>query len=100
MRMHRGSSKGAGAGPPPPGHLPLSASAPVAIAVEVEVARAGRSAVQVLEVPAGTLVKELVRSVGEAPEGSAVLVDGVSVPLDAPVDRPVRLVVVPTFSGG
>jgi sulfur carrier protein ThiS len=98
MRMHRGSSKGAGAGRPPPEHLPLSASAPVP--VEVEVARAGRAAVHVREVAPGTLVKEVVRSVGEAPEGSAVLIDGVSVPLDTPVDRPLRLVVVPTFSGG
>ena len=30
----------------------------------------------------------------------AVTIDGVSVPLDLPVERAVRLVVVPTFSGG
>jgi len=41
-----------------------------------------------------------VRQVGLAPEGTSVLVDGVSVPLDLPIERPVRLVVVPTFSGG
>ena len=98
MRMHRGSSKGAGARPPPPEHLPLSASA--LLAVQVEVARAGRSSDHAREVAPGTLVKEVVRSVGEAPEGCAVLIDGVSVPLDTPLDRPVRLVVVPTFSGG
>ena len=98
MRMHRGSSKGAGGAPPPPGRLPLSASRTVT--VEVEIARAGRSRVVRRRVPVGTLVKELVRSVGAAPEGSAVLVDGTSVPLDALVDAPVRLVVVPTFSGG
>jgi sulfur carrier protein ThiS len=98
MRMHRGSSKGPGAVPPPPEPLPLSASGTVA--VEVEVARAGRPSVHLHRVRAGTLVKELVRAVGEAPEGSAVLLDGVPVPLDLPLERPVRLVVVPTFSGG
>jgi sulfur carrier protein ThiS len=96
--MHRGSSKGAGAARPAPEPLPLSASATVS--VEVEVARGPSPSVQVRAVAPGTRVKELVRSVGEAPEGSAVLIDGVSVPLDTPVDRPVRLVVVPTFSGG
>jgi sulfur carrier protein ThiS len=98
MRMHRGSSKGTGAGHPAPEHLPLSASATVR--VEVEVARAGASSVHSREVAVGTLVKELVRSVGEAPEGSAVLVEGVSIPLDTPVETSMRLVVVPTFSGG
>jgi sulfur carrier protein ThiS len=98
MRMHRGSSKGAGAASPAPEHLPLSASE--GFRVEVEVARAGRTVLHERTVVAGTLVKQLVRSVGEAPEGSAVLVDGVSVPLDLPIDAPVRLVVVPTFSGG
>ena len=98
MRMHRGSSKGARAKAPAPGHLPLSASAQ--FEVEVEVARAGRSTVHARRVAAGTLVKEVVRAVGEAPEGSAVLVDSVSIPLDSPIDRPLRLVVIPTFSGG
>ena len=81
-----------------PEHLPLSASPDVR--VEVEVARAGRSVVHERRVAPGTLVKQVVRSVGEAPEGAAVLVDGVSVPLDTPIDAPLRLVVVPTFSGG
>ena len=98
MRMHRGSSKGAGDGRPPPEPLPLSASA--TIRVEVEVARARDSVLHSREVAPGTLVKEVVRSVGQAPEGTAVLVDGISIPLDTPVDRPVHLVVVPTFSGG
>ena len=98
MRMHRGSSKGSGLDGPPPESLPLSASA--SVSVEVEVVRARGSQVHARTVRAGTLVKELVRSVGEAPEGSAALVDGMSVPLDTPVDRPLRLVVVPTFSGG
>ena len=98
MRMHRGSSKGERAPSPSPEHLPLSASA--SISVEVEVARAAGSAVHRRRVARGTLVKELVRSVGQAPEGAAVLVDGIPIPLDTPVDRPLRLVVVPTFSGG
>ena len=98
MRMHRGSSKGGRGSHPPPEALPLSASSPVP--VEVEVARARPSVVRRQSVPPGTLVKEVVRSVGEAPEGSAVLIDGVSVPLDTPIDRPLRLVIVPTFSGG
>jgi sulfur carrier protein ThiS len=98
MRMHRGSSKGERAPRPSPEHLPLSASAEVT--VEVEVARAKGPALHTRSVRVGTLVKEVVRSVGEAPEGTAVLVEGVSVPLDTPIDRAVRLVVVPTFSGG
>jgi sulfur carrier protein ThiS len=98
MRMHRGSSKGTGAGRPGPERLPLSASATVT--VEVEIARGGGAPLRILSVRAGTTVKELVRSLGEAPEGSAVLVGGVSVPLDTPLDGPVRLTVVPTFSGG
>ena len=98
MRMHRGSSKGTGQGGPAPELLPLSASAPVRI--EVEIARAARSVVVARSVPRGTLVKQVVRDVGEAPEGSAVLIDGRSVPLDTPIVAPLRLVVVPTFSGG
>ena len=70
------------------------------VTVEVEVARPRSPEVLTRDVPAGTLVKELVRAAGQSPEGVAVLIDGVSVPLDLPVDRPLRLVVVPTFSGG
>jgi sulfur carrier protein ThiS len=98
MRMHRGSSKGAGGPTPPPEALPLSASG--AIGIEVEVARAGRTRHRHLAVAPGTLVKELVRATGASPEGVAVLVDGRSIPLDTPLERPVRLVIVPTFSGG
>lgn len=98
MRMHRGSSKGVGAAAPAPEHLPLSAS-PLLL-VEVEVARAGSAREYRYEVPHGTLVKDVVRRAGEAPEGSAVLVNGRSVPLDTPLSGPTRLTVVPTFSGG
>ena len=98
MRMHRGSSKGGGASRPPPEHLPLSASA--SVDVQVEVARAGPTTVRSLTVPVGTLVKELVRAVGESPEGCAVLVEGVSQPMDLAVRTPAHFVIVPTFSGG
>jgi len=98
MRMHRGSSKGSGDRTPLPEPLPLSASS--AVSVTVEVVRAARSATYERHVAPGTLIRSVVRSVGEAAEGSAVLVDGTSVPLDTPITAPLRLVVVPTFSGG
>jgi len=53
-----------------------------------------------LRVAPGTPVRELLKRVGEAPEGCAVLWDDTPLPLDTPVERAVRLVVVPTFSGG
>jgi sulfur carrier protein ThiS len=95
--MHRGSSKAGRGAPPAADNLPLSAPS---LTVEVEVARGGRSHIRVLALAHGTKVREAVRQVGLAPEGTSVLVDGVSVPLDLPIERPVRLVVVPTFSGG
>jgi sulfur carrier protein ThiS len=98
MRMHRGSSKGGGADAPPPETLPLSASPPLTVVVEV--ARGGRSTVRTLSVAPGTLVRSVVREVGHAPEGSAVLRENVSIPLDTPIEQSCRLVVVPTFSGG
>ncbi|HTP55639.1 MAG TPA: hypothetical protein VML53_03105 [Thermoplasmata archaeon] len=48
----------------------------------------------------GTLVRDAIRAVAGSPEGCAVLLDGVPIPLDLPVDRPMSLVIVPTFSGG
>ncbi len=99
MRMHRGSSKGEAAERRSPETLPLSASRP-SIEVVVEVARAGRPEIRREEVLPGTTVRELLRRIGRAPEGCAVLVDEVSVPLDLPLEHAVRLVVVPTFSGG
>jgi len=53
-----------------------------------------------MEVAPGTLVREVVRRIGLAPEGTAVLLDGAPVPLDQPLDREGKIVVVPTFSGG
>ena len=98
MRMHRGSSKGDGSHGLSPEALPLSASAEVEIVVEL--VRAGRSRQVVRSVPRGTRVRALLRELGEFAEGSAVLVDGRSIPLDSPLEVPVRLMVVPTFSGG
>jgi sulfur carrier protein ThiS len=69
--------------------------------VELLVERAGRATPpRVVWVATGTKVRVILRESGHAPEGSAVLVDGVSIPLDTPVERPVRLTILPTFSGG
>jgi sulfur carrier protein ThiS len=62
--------------------------------------RAGRSRSVSLDVAYGTLVRAVVRAAGEAPEGCAVLVGGTPTPLDTPIELPLRLTVVPTFSGG
>jgi len=66
----------------------------------VELTRAGRTSVRRVEVPRGTLVRVALKQLGEAPEGSAVLLGDTPIPLDTPLDGPTRLVVVPTFSGG
>jgi sulfur carrier protein ThiS len=99
MRMHRGSSKGARRSRPAPETLPLSVSGS-SLAVTVEVARAGSSVVHHLDVAPGSLVREALHRIGLHPEGSAVLLAGTSIPLDTPLTEPVRLLVVPTFSGG
>lgn len=99
--MHRGSSKGAGRPRSVPETLPLSASPPPLVEVEISVARGTRQGPrQVVSVAPGTLVRAVVRQLGHSPEGCAVLQDGVAIPLDTPIERPVRLIVVPTFSGG
>ena len=97
--MHRGSSKGGRGGPPPPGSLPLSAS-PGSLSVVLEVTRGGSVERHRLRVVPGTMVRAALLRVGQAPEGCAVLIDDVPVPLDTVLDRPIRLTVVPTFSGG
>ena len=100
MRMHRGSSKD-GRGPPPAtGSLPLSASPPPELEVVLELTRGGGTDLRSVRVPAGTRLRTVLKGLGLAAEGSAVLLDGVSVPLDLSIDRPLRLTVVPTFSGG
>jgi len=70
------------------------------IEITVEIARAGQRREMVLELQEGTLVRAAVRAAGCAPEGCAVLVDGVSVPRDLPLRAATRLTIVPTFSGG
>jgi sulfur carrier protein ThiS len=99
MRMHRGSSKGGRSTDRPPETLPLSAS-PRTVPVVIELTRGGSVRRVELTVPIGTPVRTLLREVGQRAEGSAVLIDDTPVPLDTPVEGPVRLVVVPTFSGG
>jgi sulfur carrier protein ThiS len=98
--MHRGSSKGARETARAPEILPLSASPPPRVAVVIEITRGASVRRRRLRVPVGTPVRSILRSAGLAPEGSAVLIDETPVPLDLLVERPLRLVVVPTFSGG
>jgi sulfur carrier protein ThiS len=100
MRMHRGSSKDARDQPRTAGNLPLSASPPATVSVVVEVARAGHVTRHRIRVVTGSLVRAAVKQVGQAPEGSAVLVDGTPIPLDTPIEGPMVITVVPTFSGG
>jgi sulfur carrier protein ThiS len=97
--MHRGSSKEARGAPRASESLPLSAS-PALVTVVVDVTRGGSVERRRIRVPSGTTVRAVLRRAGHAPEGSAVLVGGTSVPLDQPIDGPTRLTVVPTFSGG
>ena len=99
MRMHRGSSKGSPGRAPLPETLPLSASPPT-VEIELEFVRGSGSVVRRLEVAPGTPVRAALRSLGVAAEGSAVFDADRSLPLDTPLDRPRKLRVVSTFSGG
>jgi sulfur carrier protein ThiS len=99
MRMHRGSSKGTDGPPSVPGSLPLSASSRV-VAVELEFVRGSGSVLRTVEVPAGTPIRAILRSLGVAAEGSAVFDHDRSIPLDTRLEGPRRLRVVSTFSGG
>ncbi len=97
--MHRGSSKGAGSAGPTSETLPLSApDSPVLVIIELT--RGASVDRRELTVARGTPVRTVLRSIGQAPEGSAVLVDDTPIPLDTPVEGPTRLTVVATFSGG
>jgi sulfur carrier protein ThiS len=98
--MHRGSSKGDRAGPRTPGILPLSASALPSVPVTVDLTRGTSVERRQLTVVAGTPVRAVLRLLGRAAEGSAVLVGDTPIPLDTPLDRPIVLTVLPTFSGG
>ncbi len=100
MRMHRGSSKDVRGLPPTTGSLPLSASPSSEVAVVLEVTRAGSVERHEVRVPQGAPLRLALRRGGLAAEGSAVLLEGISVPLDLPIERPARFTVVPTFSGG
>ena len=99
MRLHRGSSKDARGPSPATGSLPLSAS-PGSVPVDIEVVRSGRNRKLRFEVAPGTHVRAVVRLTGESPEGCAVLSGETPVPLDTPIEGPVKLMVIPTFSGG
>ena len=100
MRMHRGSSKGADAKSARPETLPLSASSPPKIRIEFEITRAARSETIQVETAPGTLLRTVLHSIGQAPEGCAVLEGDRPIPLDTPLEHSVHLVLVPTFSGG
>jgi sulfur carrier protein ThiS len=97
--MHRGSSKGARNERPAPETLPLSAS-PTLVTVVFDVTRGASVETKEIQVLPGTLVRVALRSIGHAPEGSAVLVDEMPVPLDTVITGPLRFTVIPTFSGG
>ena len=95
--MHRGSSKGTRTGRVPE-ILPLSAS-PL-LEVRLETARGGTSTVRTVPVATGTLLRDVLRSIGQPPEGCAVLRGDRPVPLDLPITEATTFLIVPTFSGG
>jgi hypothetical protein len=64
------------------------------------VERAGRTETRTARVAAGTPLRLALRAIGELGEGCAVLDGARPLPLDTPVDRPRRLRLIPTFSGG
>jgi sulfur carrier protein ThiS len=103
MRMHRGSSKGtAASAAAAPEILPLSASPspPPPVRIRLEFLRAGASSVRELSVPAGTRLRDLLRSLGQSPEGCAVFRGERPLPLDLALHEGSELTVIPTFSGG
>jgi sulfur carrier protein ThiS len=68
--------------------------------VEVVPGRPVGAPIQRLRVRAGSTVTDVLSLLGCPLEGSAVLLDGRPVPLDAPLPGACRLEVIPTFSGG
>jgi sulfur carrier protein ThiS len=95
--MHRGSSKGTRTDRVPE-ILPLSASPP--LEVRFEIVRGGSSVTRALTVPPGTLLRAALRTLGQPPEGCAVLRGARPVPLDVPIEEAATYTVVSTFSGG
>ena len=100
MRMHRGSSNDVRGRPPATGSLPLSAPPSAEVEIVLEVTRAGAIERHALRLPVGAPLRTALRRAGLPAEGSAVLREGASVPLDLPIEGPARFTVVPTFSGG
>jgi sulfur carrier protein ThiS len=83
-----------------PETLPLSAPTPALLPLVLDIGRAQPEPPRELWVVPGSTVRAALRSIGLAPEGSAVLDGETPLPLDTPIDRPRRLTVVSTFSGG
>ena len=98
MRMHRGSSNGSGGTSPYSETLPLSA--PPIVEVTFEIERGARVERRIVAVRNGSTVRSALRAIRMFGEGSAVLEEGRSVPLDTPITEARILTVVPTFSGG
>jgi len=70
------------------------------VTVTLDIVRGGRSTPVRREVVPGTRIRDLLREIGQAPEGCAALVGDRPVPLDLPIEGPMLLTIVPTFSGG
>jgi len=80
--------------------MAIPAPDPARLTVEVELLRGREAGTRTLTLRPGARARDAVRALGLAPEGAAVLQDGVPVPLDLPLRSGQRLTVVPTFSGG
>jgi sulfur carrier protein ThiS len=70
------------------------------VVVVLDVTRAGTVERRRIRVTVGTPVRIALRSTGLPPEGSAVLLGETPLPLDTPIEGPLHLTVVSTFSGG
>jgi sulfur carrier protein ThiS len=70
------------------------------LTIQLTVARGAVRSPRSVELPGGSLVRDAVRTVGFAPEGTAVLLEGRPIPLDTRLAEGMSLVVVPTYSGG
>lgn len=86
--------------PPVSETLPLSAPPAPVLRIEFDVVRGGCHAGVSASVAPGSLLRAALRSVGLPPEGCAVLLDGVPLPLDTKLEGPARFEVLLAFSGG